>query len=127
MSLILLQIIFILFVAGSIGGLIGGLFDAPWENKVKLIPYKNEDCKTWYPGIFGNVLLAGMAAVIFWCLYGPYAGSPIIGSAPLNDGNAPHLTIGQLASCILIGMGGVFLFTEANRRCCKKSKAKSIT
>ena len=94
------QIIAVVFGTGCVGGLISGVFFRP--NKLGL-SYQGEICGTYFPGLAGNILLGGVAAVLFWCLYGPFSGATIIG-AP-SDTNV-SLTVGQLASCLLIGTGG---------------------
>lgn len=127
-----LLILSIVFSAGCVGGLIGGLFGPP-ENFAKgestekstrsrlQLRYFRKQCKTWFPSLLGNMLVGGTAAVIFWCLYGPFSGSTIIGEAPPCE-PVPRLTSGQLASCLLIGMSGAgFLLTEAGRRCAERT------
>ena len=110
------QIIVVVFITGFIGGLIGGFIDRPSKKELGLW-YQGDLCGTHFLGLLGSVLLGGVAAAVFWCLYGPFAGTTIIGDATGKVG----LTLGQLASCLVIGMGGpAFLLTESRRRCLKE-------
>lgn len=115
------------FAAGCFGGFITGLFDNPSEKlgvdgrnaKKHGLSYKHGKCR--FPGLLGQVLLGGVGAVVFWSLYGPFSGETIIGPEAACEGL--NLTLGQLATSLLIGMGGTgFLWSEAERRCCFKSK-----
>lgn len=125
------KIIGVVFATGCIGGLVSGLFYRPKKMKQLLLWYPGEVCSTHFPGLLANVLLGGFAAVVFWCLYGPFSGATIIGSSASTT--EVGLTVGQLGSCLLIGMGGAgFLLTEASRRCGEdqirqmKDKSKAI-
>jgi hypothetical protein len=128
-------ILAVVFMAGCIGGLISGVFMLPVipanENRAKAgrgarwlrLSYHAGKCQTEFPRLGGDVLLGGVAAVVFWCLYGPFTGATIIGPPPSPD---VSLSIGQLASCLLIGMGGAgFLLTEARRRCSERGAVSS--
>ena len=127
-------IMFLVFVAGCLGGLVAGLFspDAtvtdhasakPAHGRAKrmrgLLVQKNPECQTLFPSVLGSLLLGGVAAVVFWGLYGPLSGVPIVGSVPASAVLlTPHLTVGQLAGSIIMGIGGpAFLQVEAQRRC----------
>ena len=113
------SVISVVFLSGCIGGLITGLFFKPENRKQLLLWYPGELCGVQHPGLLGNILLGGVAAVIFWSLYGPFSGALIIGSGGAMK--EVGLTVGQLAGCLLIGMGGAgYLFTEARRRCLKE-------
>ncbi len=115
-------VIAVVFVAGCLGGLISGLFLRP--AKIGLSYRDEEICSTYFPGLLGNVLLGGTAAALFWCLYGPFTGATLIGPPASPE---VSLTVGQLASCLLIGMGGAgFLFTEARRRCLEQQRTASV-
>lgn len=117
----ILTILIIVFLAGCIGGVVAG-FITGTNSKNKWIWYTNDECHTRFPGFLGNVLLGGISALVFWGLYGPFTGATIIGSA-MEEIN---LTIGQLVSCFLIGMGGPgFLVTEAGLRCSDRQKKES--
>lgn len=108
------KIIGVVFATGCVGGLVSGLFYRPKKLEQFFLWYPGKDCSTHFPGMLANVLLGGFAAVVFWCLYGLFSGATIIGSSASKT--EVGLTIGQLGSCLLIGMGGTgFLLTEASR------------
>ncbi len=112
----------LVFVAGCVGGAIplatnrerfrgGG-----WG-----LLYKRRACDTWFPGALGQVVVGGIAAVVFWGLYGPWADWPVFG------GNAvpPKFTLSQLVAPILMGIGGPdWLRAQAERRCYERSRNK---
>ena len=58
-------------------------------------------------------------SILFWALYGPFSGFPIVGGAPtVAAGLQPALKVGELAASLLIGTGGAgFLRAESRRRC----------
>ena len=109
----------VVFFAGCVGGVVAGFIAGVNSNRMG-IWYTEGKCRTRFPGFLGNVLLGGIAAIVFWALYGPFTGATIIGDAT----DIINLTIGQLAGCFLIGMGGPgFLLMEAGRRCADRQLA----
>ena len=135
------SILAVVLGAGAVGGLLAGLFSpggqlsvsdsstpntAPRNPEVGdsgrllrerlLLVYVNPECNSTFPGLIGNMLLGGVAAVVFFGLYGPLSGATILGEQGLAT--PVGLTTGELASSVLVGMGGgTFLFTAASRRC----------
>jgi hypothetical protein len=80
------------------------------------MPHWNADCKTWFPGVLGNVLTGGAAALALWRLYGPLSFAPVLGQSACPPGVT--LRLGDLVGYLLIGMGGGRVLTsEANQRC----------
>lgn len=89
---------------------------------LSLLAYKDPACDTIYAGPLGNILLGGLAAVVYWALYGPVSGLYLLG----NSQAGPYLTLGQLAGSILLGMGGpAYLLAEADKRCTERKVPKS--
>ncbi len=125
MSPLELEIASWVFGVGCLGGLVAGLLDPPWEPERpgwwgwirQLLPYTRDMCGKWQPGFLLSVLIGGVAALVSWCLYGPFSGTSLVGDNPHSNG-IPYLTYGQLATSLLVGIGGpAFLLTEARRRC----------
>ncbi len=131
----------VVFVSGCVGGSVTGLV-AHARNKNNMgssgecggqqrgrrgFAYKEPKCETVFAGFAGNVLLGGLAAVVYWGLYGPISGFPVLGSPPGGGTQLwPFLTVGQLAGSIVLGIGGPgFLLAEAERRCCERSRNNS--
>ena len=119
MDLTILEIISVVFVTGCLGGFVSWLFPRPDPKEGQSIYqlwYEGKNCKTLFPGLITNIILGGIAAPAFWCLYGPYSGMAIIGNH--SEDPVVKLTVGQIASSLFIGIGGVkYLQTEAERRC----------
>jgi hypothetical protein len=113
------QIVGAVFFAGCVGGLFNGLLA-----EKRGLRYLSTGCDTYFPGTLGNVLTGGVAALVFWGLYGPFSGATIL--PPGAAGSEPvTLKIGELASSILIGIGGPgFLRAEAGRRCAERRLLK---
>jgi hypothetical protein len=85
--------------------------------------YKRKSCATWFPGALGHILVGGIAAVVFWGLYGPWADWPILGS---GAGVPPKFTLSQLVAPVLLGMGGPdWLRAQAERRCYARLQRKN--
>jgi hypothetical protein len=72
------------------------------------------------PGFIGNVLVGAVAALISWCLYGPFADWSLMRSAdPEGEGSASkvRLPLAALAGAILVGFsGGRWITAESDRR-----------
>ena len=79
--------------------------------------YKNTDCETLFLGPLGKVLVGGVAAVVFWGLYGPWADWPVLGGAPATP---PKFTVAQLVAPVLMGYGGPDWLQEKSERWCRE-------
>jgi hypothetical protein len=75
----------------------------------------------WRVGVLGNMLIAAIASVVSWGLYGPFTASFVIGSPPAGQAaTAITLTVGTLASALLLGYGGArWLTNEVDKRILK--------
>src|SRR5258707_14770560 len=58
-------------------GCLGGMTNAAIAGELGL-PHKDAEAKVFRPGWIGNVLVGGVAALVFWGLYGPMASAVII-------------------------------------------------
>jgi hypothetical protein len=104
--------------AGCVGGLVNGLLAGEL-----VLPRYKKACRTYFPGIVGNVVLGGVGAVVFWGLYGPMAEIPLFGQRPpqLQQAATVALSLGDLLGSLVVGIGGGQLLTgEAERRCLKR-------
>ena len=129
-----LVIMAVVFLIGCFGGLVNWVFFSPEprekesneprekESKYRLW-YLTKDCETRFPGLATTVPLGGIAALIFWCLNGPYSGTVLIGPHGPHEGLVmPTLTVGQIPTSFLIGLGGAtYILTEAQRRCAQNT------
>jgi hypothetical protein len=82
-------------------GALGGLINCAISGEFHL-PHTDKEAKIWRPGWVGNVLVGGVAAVVVWGIYGPLASFDLLGGQNLD----PHLTLAQLFSSLVVGLGG---------------------
>ncbi len=121
----------VVFVAGCLGGLLTAIISGERQHRNEggaiSFAYTNQDCETRFANRLGNVLLGGVSALLFWALYGPFSGFPVVGAAPTAAaGVQPALKVGELAASFVIGTGGAgFLRAEARRRCAENRLRKS--
>ena len=110
------QVLGIVFIAGCAGGLVNGLMSGQ-----VVMPFYRKQCRTYFPGILGNVLLGGMGAIVFWGLYGPLANVNLV-TLSETESTIPKLvlSLGDLLGSVVVGIsGGRMLSSEAERRCLK--------
>lgn len=97
----LLALVFV-FLAGAVGGFVNSLM----AGNVRFMPHQEVLNKfaIIQPGILLNVLLGGIAALVSWGLYGPFAAVNVIGGP---GGKPPvSLSLSALAGAVLVGVGG---------------------
>ncbi len=109
-------------IAGA-GG-IGGFVNAISTDNSFALPRRVADAGgvvvAWQTGVLGNMATAAVAALISWGLYGPSSGMVVVGSSTSSAATALSLTIGTLATAILIGYGGArWLTNEVDKRILK--------
>lgn len=110
----MLMILVAVFGVGAIGGLVNSLVSGSLQ-----LPGVDHDARVYRPGWVGNVIVGGIAALVFWALYGPLAEAVIIG--PGNPGSLPSTTLADLAGSLLTGLGGGRLLTaEVDRHALTK-------
>lgn len=96
-----------IFGAGALGGLVNALM----ADKIKLMPGSESvgDTHYYYPGLVGNLAVSGVAAVVSWGLYGPFASANIIGPA---TNQTLSVTYAAFVGAILVGMAGARWLTN---------------
>jgi hypothetical protein len=100
-------IIVAVFAAGCVGGLTNAVITGELQ-----LPQKDVEAKVFRPGWLGNVIVGGVAALVFWGLYGPMAAAVVIGHAnPLGIPAVLHVS--ELFGALLTGVGGGRLLTAA--------------
>ena len=111
-------IILAVFAAGCIGGLTNAVMTGEMQ-----LPHKDVEAKVFRPGWIGNVVVGGVAAVVFWGLYGPMATAVVIGQ-PNPQGLPAVLRVSELFGALLTGIGGGRLLTAAvDRQIAEREKA----
>jgi hypothetical protein len=121
--------VFFVFLAGALGGLINALMT---DNGFLLPKVEKVENLTgiFRPGYLGNVLVGAVAAVVSWGLYGPLSPYYIVGSEQALAANAlPEeigLTLASLVGAILIGMGGArWLTSEVDKNLLRATAARA--
>lgn len=111
-------IILAVFAAGCTGGLTNAAIAGELQ-----LPYKDPEAKVFRPGWIGNVAVGGLAALVFWGLYGPMSGVVVIGPGDLGEPTA-LLRMSELFGSLLTGVGGGKLLSAAvDRRISDREKS----
>jgi len=106
-------------------GVVGGLTNAAIAGELRL-PHRDPEARVYKPGWIGNVLIGGVAALVFWGLYGPMGQAVLIGTSS-TAGPEPTLRVAELFAALLTGIGGGRLLTaEVEKRFFDKEK-KALT
>lgn len=111
-------IILAVFAAGCMGGLANAAIAGELQ-----LPHKDPEAKVFRPGWIGNVVVGGLAALVFWGLYGPMSGVVLIG--PRDPGAVTAvLRVSELFGSLLTGVGGGRLLSAAvDRRISDREKS----
>jgi len=108
-------IILVLFAAGCVGGFTNAAISGELH-----LPHTDPEARVYRPGWIGNVLIGGVAALVFWGLYGPMAAAVLIGPEDVSAA-APTLRVSELFAALLTGIGGGRLLTaEIDKRLSQK-------
>lgn len=104
--------IWVFLAAIFVAGVIGGIVNAFMSDNGFVFPRVTGGIVQ--PGGVGNAFIGGIAAVVSWGLYGPFAGTPIFSgqAAP-----AAGFTLSALVGAILVGISGArWLSNEVDKR-----------
>lgn len=96
-------------LAGAFGGLVGSVFlrgasDVPWPEPVSTYFDRNQKI-SFVCDVGRSILLGGLASFVVWSLYNLRADFSAIATSP-----------GQVATGVLIGLGGVTFVNNLARR-----------
>lgn len=102
-----------IFLAAIFGaGVLGGIVNAFMSDNGFVFPKVTGGIVQ--PGGIGNAFIGGIAAVVSWGLYGPFAGAAIL---PSTAHPAGSLVLSALVGAILVGISGArWLSNEADKR-----------
>jgi hypothetical protein len=93
----------VIAAAGALGGIVNAILNSGSGYNIQLPRRGTNDVLQL--GIFGNVLLGIVAALISWGLYGPVKDAVMLGSVP--SGQLPvNLTMTAAVGAIVTGIGG---------------------
>jgi hypothetical protein len=100
----------VVFVAGGIGGIVNALM----SDNGFVLPKSADtnDGRIVRPGFLGNILIGGIAAMISWGLYGPFAAYSLIGGTAATDSIPVAITLSAFVGAILVGVGGARWITN---------------
>lgn len=113
--------IWVLLVAIFVAGVVGGVVNAFLSDNGFVLPRKTGGIMQ--PGGLGNAFIGGVAAVISWGLYGPFAGAPVFSgqSAP-----SASFTLSALVGAILVGVSGArWLSNEVDKQLLRAAGIKA--
>ena len=112
----------VVFAAGAVGGIANVLLAGDGFH----LPKYDQPSGIYLPGFLGNIAIGGIAAVISWGLYGPFASSVIVGVGTVANGDEPKLTLAALVGAILVGTGGArWLASEVDKRLFRSAAAEA--
>lgn len=104
--------LWIFLAAIFVAGVVGGIVNAFMSDNGFMLPRVTGGIIQ--PGGVGNAFIGGIAAVVSWGLYGPFAGAPIFSGQPEASAG---FTLSALVGAILVGISGArWLSNEADKR-----------
>ena len=105
----------LIFAFGALGGVVNALL----TDNGFILPKREQRDKTKIirPGFLVNIFIGGVAALVSWGLYGPFAAVFIIGGT--NDPNlySTGLSLSSVVGGLLVGVGGArWLSNEVDKK-----------
>ena len=105
----------LIFAFGALGGVVNALL----TDNGFILPKKEQRDNTQIirPGFLVNIFIGGVAALVSWGLYGPFAAVFIIGGT--NDPNlySTGLSLSSVVGGLLVGVGGArWLSNEVDKK-----------
>jgi len=116
----------IIFAFGAVGGVVNALL----TDNGFILPKKEQqdNTKIIRPGFLVNIFIGGIAALVSWGLYGPFAAVFIIGGT--NDPNlgSTGLSMSSVVGGLLIGVGGArWLTNEVDKKLLRAAASKAAS
>lgn len=103
----LLQAAGLVTLAGLLGGLGHGLVAGAFS-----LPRFDRKRQIWKPGVIGDLLVGGLAALVVWTVYGAAASYDLSQGKPLDL----PLPVAQLGMSVLIGISGAKVLTKLSEQ-----------
>jgi hypothetical protein len=113
----ILNIILLVSGLGAIGGIVNSAIAGEF-----VLPHFDKSAKVWRPGWVGNVLIGAIAAVVVWGVYGPAASYDLAS----NEKREIHLTVAQLISSLVVGLGGGHILTTMAQKHAEKVTMQTL-
>lgn len=112
-----------LFALGAGGA--GGIINALMTDNGFIMPKQavtDLGANIWRPGMFGNVLIGAIAALVSWGLYGSAAGESVMSNTPVA------FTWAAMTGAILVGTAGArWLTSEVDKTMLKATAAAAAS
>ena len=103
----------LIFVFGGVGGFANCLLVGSDRFRPGYDAQRN-----WLPGWSGSIVLGAIAAVVIWGVYGSSASYDLLGPEKF----VPHLTLAQLLTSLVVGMGGSRILTLETQKLILRSQ-----
>ncbi len=116
----------IIFVSGAVGGMVNALL----SDNGFILPQREaqDNSRIIRPGFLVNVFIGGIAALVSWGLYGPFAEVFIIGGTNDPDIGTMGLSLSSLVGALLIGIGGArWLTNEVDKKLLRAAAGKAAS
>ena len=116
----------IIFVFGAIGGVVNALL----SDNGFILPRKEEQNNTRIirPGFLVNIFTGGIAALVSWGLYGPFAAVFIIGGTIDPNVASTGLSLSSVIGGLLVGVGGArWLTNEVDKKLLRAAASKAAS
>jgi hypothetical protein len=116
----------IIFAFGAVGGVINALL----TDNGFILPKKEQqdNTKIIRPGFLVNIFIGGIAALVSWGLYGPFAAVFIIGGTNDPSVGSTGLSLSSAVGGMLIGVGGArWLTNEVDKKLLRAAASKAAS
>jgi hypothetical protein len=116
----------IIFAFGAVGGLVNALL----TDNGFILPRKEalDSAKIIRPGFLVNIFIGGIAALVSWGLYGPFAAVFIIGGTNDPGTSVTGLSLSAVVGALLVGIGGArWLTNEVDKKLLRAAASKAAS
>jgi hypothetical protein len=116
----------IIFAFGAVGGVVNALL----TDNGFILPKKEQqdNTKIIRPGFLVNIFIGGIAALVSWGLYGPFAAVFIIGGTNDPAVGSTGLSLSSVVGGLLVGVGGArWLTNEVDKKLLRAAASKAAS
>jgi hypothetical protein len=116
----------IIFAFGAVGGVVNAML----TDNGFILPKKEQqdNTKIIRPGFLVNIFIGGIAALVSWGLYGPFAGVFIIGGTHDPNLGSTGLSLSSVVGGLLVGIGGArWLTNEVDKKLLRAAASKAAS
>jgi hypothetical protein len=116
----------IIFAFGAVGGVVNALLT---DNGFILPKQEQQDStKIIRPGFLVNIFIGGIAALVSWGLYGPFAAVFVIGGTNDPGFGSTGLSLSAVVGGLLVGVGGArWLTNEVDKKLLRAAASKAAS